>query len=137
MLPTLIEAIRAACADAPDLQAAVLFGSALESDCPNDVDLALLWPADVPVEARFRRATRVAAEIEHRIAETGLNVDVKDLRALPISLQFRVLREGRRVTVRDQRAWVRFQSDTVPLALDFLPFHRRALVEAAHRLARG
>ena len=37
--------------------------------------------------------------------------------------------------VADRRALVRFNSETVPRALDFLPFYRRMLEASARRLA--
>jgi hypothetical protein len=99
--------------------------------------LALLWSLSLSPGERWQRANRVASDLEHRIAARGLGVDVKDLRSLPLALQFRVLREGQRVYVADRQALVRFQSETIPLALDFLPFQRRALEASARRLARG
>lgn len=125
-----------ACREADGLQAAVLFGSALESDQPGDVDVALLWQPELAAEERWRRANRIAADIEHRIAERDLDVDIKDLRDLPLVLQHRVLQTGTLAWVGDRRAWVRFNSETIPRALDFLPFYRRALRESARRLAR-
>jgi hypothetical protein len=133
----LLEAAASACNQVQGLQAAIVFGSALTSEHPRDLDLALLWEPSLGVEERWARANIVAAEIEHRIAAFALSVDVKDLRSLPLALQFRVLKEGQRVCVADQHSLVRFQSETVPLALDFLPFQRRALAAAARRLARG
>jgi hypothetical protein len=125
-----------ACKDAPDLQAAVVFGSALETDRPGDLDLALLWPTDLAVEERWRRANAIASAVEHRLAGHDLNVDVKDLRALPLVLQHRVLQTGKVASLRDRKAWVRFNYETVPRALDFLPFYRRAL-RASVRKAAG
>jgi hypothetical protein len=133
----LLDAVRQACAGAPGLQAAVVFGSALVRTTPHDLDLALLWDPALPVTERWRRGNAIAAEIEHHIAPSGIGVDLKDLRELPLALKFRVLRDGRRVVVADPRAMVRFQSETVPLALDFLSFQRRALAAAARRLAHG
>jgi hypothetical protein len=126
-----------ACQGVPDLQAGIVFGSALSANDPRDLDLALLWSPDLPPEERWQRANRVASDLEHRIAESGLGVDVKDLRSLPLALKFRVLRDGRQVYVPDRHAMVRFQSETIPLVLDFLPFQRRALEAAAQRSARG
>jgi hypothetical protein len=130
-------AAAAACEAVSDLQAGIVFGSALSSEHPSDLDLALLWHPSLTVEERWKRANRVASDLEHRIAYSGLGVDVKDLRSLPLALQFRVLRDGQRVYVADRQALVRFQSETIPLALDFLPFRQRALEASARRLARG
>jgi hypothetical protein len=133
----LCSAAAAACDAVTDLQAGIVFGSALTAEHPRDLDLALLWHPRLSAELRWQRATRVASELEHRIVQSGLGVDVKDLRALPLALQFRVLRDGQRVYVADRQALVRFQSETIPLALDFLPFQRRALEASARRLIRG
>jgi hypothetical protein len=125
-----------ACAAAEGLQAAIVFGSALTRSDPGDLDLALLWREELPAVERTKRAERIAADLEHALSPQDLGVDVSDLRTLPIVLQHRVLRDGRAVYVADRRALVRFTSETVPRALDFLPFHRRALLDAARRLAR-
>jgi hypothetical protein len=132
----LLAAVADACAGVDGLQAGIVFGSALERSDPHDLDVALLWQEDLPDSERWRRAEAVAAGIEHRLASRGLNVDVKDLRRLSLVLQHRVLRDGRAVAVADRRAWVRFVSETVPRALDFLPAHRRMLEASARRLAR-
>lgn len=131
-----LEPVAAACAGVEGLQAAIVFGSVLEHGQPGDLDLALLWDPELDPAERWRRGNRVAAEVEHRLAPRGLGVDLKDLRRLPLILQHRVLRDGRTAYVADRRALVRFSSETVPRALDFLPFYRRALRAAAGKLAR-
>ena len=126
--------VERACDGVDGLQAAIVFGSALVTDEPHDLDLALLWSEDVSAGERWRRANRVAGDIEHAMGAAALNVDVKDLRALPLVLQHRVLQSGRSAYVADRRALVRFNSETVPRALDFLPFYRRMLEASAERL---
>lgn len=130
-----IAAVATACEGVEGLQAAIVFGSVLARADPADLDLALLWCEDLSPADRCERAERVAAEVEHALRTRGLSVDVKDLRSLPLVIQHRVLRDGRAAYVADRRAFVRFVSETVPRALDFLPFHRRALLAAARRLA--
>lgn len=50
--------VAAACRDVPDLEAAIVFGSVLTSDAPGDLDLALLWRAELsPDRARHARPT--------------------------------------------------------------------------------
>ena len=132
----LLDATATACEGVEGLQAALVFGSALRSASPDDLDVAFLWRDDLPARERWVRANRIAAGIEHRLAARGIEVDVNDLRALPLVLQHRVLREGCAVFVVDRRALVRFMSETLPRALDFLPFHRRMLEASARRLAR-
>ena len=130
----LMATVAAACRGVQGLQAAIVFGSALDHSDPGDLDLALLWQDDLQPSARCERAERVAADLEHALRTRDLGVDVKDLRSLPLAIQHRVLRDGRHAYVADRRALVRFISETVPRALDFLPFYRRALLAAARRL---
>jgi predicted nucleotidyltransferase len=132
----LLDTIAAACAGVDGLEAAIVFGSVLESRSPEDLDLALLWRPDLPDRERWRRAEAIAADAEHRPGAGGLVVDVKDLRRLPLVLQHRVLRDGKAVYVADRRALVRFTSETVPRALDFLPAYRRMLEASARSVAR-
>ena len=127
----------AACAGTPDLQAAIVFGSVLTSAEPRDLDLALLWNPVLPEAERWQRANHVATEVERACGAGALNVDVKDLRALPLVLQHRVLRDGHVSWVGDRRALVRFNSETVPRALDYLPAYRRMLRDSAEELRRG
>ncbi len=134
-MESLTEIVTAACRGVDGLQAAIVFGSVLTSAAPGDVDLALLWREALAPEERWKLANQIAGEIEHALASRGLNVDVKDLRTLPLVLQHRVLQTGARAYVADQRALVRFTSVIVPQALDFLPFYRRALRASALRLA--
>lgn len=126
----------AGCADTEGLQAALVFGSALCSEHPNDLDVALLWSESLSTVERWRRANRLAAEIERRLPAPRLAVDVKDLRSLSLPLQYRVLREGVEAFVADRRALVRFASLVLPQALDFLPRYYGMLRASARRLAR-
>ncbi len=132
----LLTTVAAACQGVEGLQAAIVFGSALTRPDPGDVDLALLWDDAVPLRLRTDRGERIAADLEHALRATRLGVDVKDLRSLPLVLQHRVLRDGRPAHVADRRALVRFSSETIPRALDFLPFYRRALEASIRRMAR-
>jgi hypothetical protein len=132
----LLPVVARVCHGVEGLQAAMVFGSALTRDDPGDLDLALLWDPALGARERCDRSERIAADLEHALRSLDLSVDVKDLRALPLLLQHRVLRDGRVAYVADRRALIRFNSETVPRALDFLPFHRRALLAAARRMAR-
>jgi len=131
----LFATVATACEGTDGLEAVIVFGSALTRSDPGDLDLALLWRQELPPLDRVERAERIAAALEHALRERDLSVDVSDLRSLPLVMQHRVLRDGRPAYVADRRALVRFSSETVPRALDFLPFHRRALLAAARRLA--
>lgn len=132
------DAIRSACEGAPGLEAALLFGSAARGiTAPRDVDVAFLWREDVPPFERLRRATLLATKIERALPpDRRVPVDAQDLRRLPLPVQHRALREGRRAHVADAAALVRFQTRTLSQALDQLPSYYRTL-EAAARNARG
>lgn len=131
----LLAKVAANCEGTEGLQAAIVYGSALSRKDPGDLDLALLWHPDLPSLVRVDRAERIAAAVEHALRDRDLSVDVNDLRALPIVIQHRVLRDGRAAFVADRRALVRFTAEAVSRALDFLPFYRRALHASARRLA--
>src|SRR5687767_15047145 len=106
LLMELLASVATACRDAAGLQAAIVFGSALRRPDPGDLDVALLWSDEVPADERWRHGNRVAGILEQHLSARGLTVDIKDLRALPLHLQYRILQEGRAAYVADRRALV-------------------------------
>jgi len=67
-----LDAVAAACAGIDGLQAAIVFGSALTRTDPHDLDVALLWQEAIPRTERWQRAERIAATVEHRLAECNV-----------------------------------------------------------------
>ena len=133
----LVEAIGSAAEKVPGLIAAYVFGSTVRcAERPRDLDIALLWDASVPVEARWRDSERFALSVERRMPEPR-NVDVVDLREAPPTLQYRILTEGRRVFDREPVQRTRFEALTLSMATDFVEWQAPYLEQWRKAVASG
>ena len=66
----------------------------------------------------------------------GETIDVVVLNVAPLALRYRVLRDGKVLTCRDEQVRILYQADTVSRYLDFKPVieqHERAILERARR----
>lgn len=111
---------------------AYLFGSAARGGRPpRDLDLAVSFAEEV---GEWDALLSLQQDLE---ASTGVAVDVHDLDALPVDLQFRVIDEGRPVLVRDEGARVRREVRIMRAYWDFQPYLDRIREGARARLATG
>lgn len=128
----LLDQVRAVLDGCGDVVAARVFGSiARGADAPNDVDLAVLFDTS---EGTAARCAALADAVE---LATGLPVDCHDFEALPLTLRFRVLREGELVVDRDPARRARVEAKTMLAYYDFEPYLARIRRAAVERLARG
>jgi predicted nucleotidyltransferase len=109
------DAIRAAAAETPGLELAILFGSTARGKAgpSSDVDLALLGPVDA-----FELAGRLSLTV-------GREVDVVDLARAPIPLLDAILREGVVVFERVRGAEGRFRARTLAMLETDRPWYER------------
>lgn len=108
---------------------AYLYGSAARgAHRPRDIDLAVVFRDGID------RLPALLA-LHHDLESTGAPVDVHDLDALPVDLQFRVIDEGRPVLVRDEETRVRREVRIMRAFWDFKPYLDRVREGARTRLA--
>jgi predicted nucleotidyltransferase len=126
--------LRAVLEPRSEVLVAYLFGSVARgtSGPLSDVDVAVLLSDDVdPWAVQLELMAAVASVIG------SSDVDVLVLNRAPVSLAYRVLRDGQLLLSRDERARIRHWAATVSTYIDMEPF-RRALSEGTHhRIAEG
>lgn len=107
------------CKEQPDILALYLYGSyGTPYQTPlSDVDLAVL-----PVPGAHWDLDR-ELEVHSRLSNIGRSDDINvvNLRAVPVTLQFRVLETGRALYVRDQEALADFTASAIVRHADFAP----------------
>jgi predicted nucleotidyltransferase len=117
-----------------EVLAAYLFGSVARgtSGPLSDVDIAVLLSDEVdPWTVQLDLMSAIASAIG------SSDVDVVVLNRAPVSLGYRVLRDGVLLLSRDERARIRHWVATVSSYIDMEPF-RRALSEGTHhRIVEG
>lgn len=130
-----LEALERAVEARRDVAAAYVYGSTARGRATplSDVDVALLYAADVTDARRRRRvASRVAAALAE---ETGAKrVEIRDIEDLPLAVQGEVLSGGVRACSTDDVRRVRFETDVRQRYLDFLPFRGASVAPALEAL---
>lgn len=107
------------CQEQPDILALFLYGSygtVLQTPL-SDVDLAVLPLPD------YHWNLHRELEVHSHLSGFGRSDDINliNLRAVPVTLQFRVLAAGRPLYVRDQEALADFTASTILRHADFAP----------------
>jgi len=100
-----------------------LFGSAARGDANtlSDIDLAILLRPD--------RRGDLSKAMDVLVDVFGEKADVSDLAALPLSIQFRAVRDGVLLYVADDLARARFEVQVMEEYLD-MEFHREEYLGA-------
>jgi predicted nucleotidyltransferase len=125
-----VPALAGAVADEPDVDLAVLFGSAARSTARrnSDLDVAVLGP-----EAPERLAA-LAVSLSRR---AGRHVDLIALDTASPLLRFEVARTGRLLLERRAHAWSDFKARAMLDWWDWAPHARLFAKAAAERLRRN
>ena len=122
---TVIAAIARELHEHPEILFAYLHGSFLPGEVFGDIDVAV-YLAEPP-------ASSVEYELDLELALNravpGFPVDVRLLNGAPLSFQFRVVKEGLPIVVRDEIGRADFQERTFKMYFDFAPFRKRYLQE--------
>jgi len=100
-----------------DVDIAYIFGSFLESEKFEDIDVGLVLNKDISPYARFKLSMKVARELERKI-KPRLEFDVKILNHSPIEFQHEVLKKGRVVFSRNEDKRIEFESRLISTYLD-------------------
>jgi hypothetical protein len=120
----------------PHVAVAYLFGSHARGQAGplSDVDIAILLSdqpnADVGFEARLDIIGRVMTQLQRN------EVDVTILNQAPLTVRYRVAREGQVLFCRDHDARIAFTAQTVMAYLDFQPMLKtfeRATLDRARK----
>lgn len=100
-----------------DVDIAYIFGSFLESDKFNDIDVALVVSKELNPYRRFKFAMEVARELEKEI-KPRFEFDVKILNYSPVEFQHEVLKKGKVVFLRDETKRIEYESRLLSIYLD-------------------
>jgi predicted nucleotidyltransferase len=131
-MPDLVGRLRRVLADAPGVVVAYLFGSHARGRAGplSDVDVALLFDGDDE-----KQRLELTAAIAHAAAPS--RADVVVLNHAPVALSYRILRDGKAVVSRDERARVQYWVRTVDRYLDMAPARRILAAGTRNRLREG
>lgn len=102
-----------------EIDLAYLFGSFLEKDEFNDVDVALLLSEELGPNSYMclKFSLKVANEIERKI-KPRFDFDVRILNIAPIEFQFEVIKKGKVIFSRDKSRRVDYEADLISTYLD-------------------
>ncbi len=128
----LAERLRRLLSDASGVLVAYLYGSHARGQAGrlSDVDVALLLDNNDE-----ERRLELTAEIAHTVAPA--RADVVVLNDAPAALSYRVLRDGKVLASRDDRARVQHWVRTVDRYLDMAPARRLLAAGTRNRLREG
>jgi predicted nucleotidyltransferase len=117
-----LERVGRRCAAVPGLVAAVVFGSVARGQATpwSDVDIAVLCEGVLPLDEQLSLSADATSLL-------GRDVDVVDLRRVPIALRGQAVREGRELAVANRDAWTSFVTFATLEWLDFAPTYYRAI----------
>jgi len=102
-----------------EIDVVYLFGSFLEKDEFNDVDVALLLSEELGLNSYMclKFSLKVANEIERKI-KPRFDFDVRISNTAPIEFQFEVIKKGKVIFSRDKSRRVDYEADLISTYLD-------------------
>lgn len=100
--------IKTIIAELPDVQAIYRYGSAgsIYERADSDIDIAILASRVVS----FQKITELAATL---MAVTERDIDINDLKKLPVTLRVQIVLQGERIFCKDQVAAETYDSHTL------------------------
>ena len=114
---TLLEDVSKILAGLKEVGVAYIFGSFLEKEEFNDIDVALLLFENLDPYQSLKFSLKVAGKLERQISPR-FEFDVKILNSSPIELQFEVIRKGRIIFSRDEFSRIDYESEVISTYLD-------------------
>ena len=126
--PDVVAELRARLAGETDVVVAYLFGSRARGTArpDSDFDVAVLFSENPD----YRRQFELAADL-------GPNIDLVVLNDAPVSLAYRVLRDGIVLVNRDEYTRIDHQVRTIDRYLDMAPMRRTLAAGLRHRIEEG
>jgi uncharacterized protein len=131
----MLDAIRRALADRPEILEAYLFGSQARGHAGvlSDVDVAV-YASEIP-DAPFGYEAELGSDLQRALGRS--RVDVVLLNRAPPLLYHRVLRDGVRVLSRDLASTTGREGRALSRFCDFVPQLSKVDAAAGARIARG
>lgn len=129
----LVEGLRAALTDQPDVVAAYLFGSHARGVArpASDVDVAVLFDRPPAPDRRLSLLADLAT------AACGRRPDLVVLNDAPAALAYRVLRDGVLLVASDDVRRIRHHVHTLDRYFDMAPARRTLAAGTRHRIQEG
>ncbi|WP_410508382.1 nucleotidyltransferase domain-containing protein [Methanosarcina hadiensis] len=100
-----------------EVNTAYIFGSFLEKEDFNDIDVALLLSESLDPYKSLKFSLKVAGKLERHI-KPRFEFDVKILNNSPIEFQFEVLKKGQVIFSRDESSRIDYESEVISAYLD-------------------
>lgn len=102
-----------------EVDIAYIFGSFLEGNEFNDIDVALLLSEELGMDPykSLKFSLKVASELERQI-KPRFEFDVRVLNIAPIEFQFEVIRKGCIIFYRDESTRIDYESEVISTYLD-------------------
>ena len=101
-----------------EIEFAYYFGSFLEREAFNDIDVALYVSGDFSIYERVRFSLKVGRELEKAI-EPRCAFDVKVLNHAPIAFQYEVIKTGKVVFSKDKAKQIGYEAEVLSSYLDY------------------
>jgi predicted nucleotidyltransferase len=100
-----------------EVNTAYIFGSFLEKEDFNDIDVALLLSESLDPYKSLKFSLKVSGELERQV-KPRFEFDVKILNNSPIELQFEVIKKGHVIFSRDESSRIDYESEVISAYLD-------------------
>lgn len=100
-----------------EVNAAYIFGSFLEKEDFNDIDVALLLSESLDPYKSLKFSLKVAGELERQI-KPRFEFDVRILNHSPIEFQFEVIKKGHVIFSREESSRIDYESEVISTYLD-------------------
>ena len=100
-----------------DVAIAYIFGSFLDSEKFNDIDVAIVLNRELNAYNRFKFAMGIARELEKEI-KPRFEFDIKILNYSPIDFQHEVLKKGILIFKRDENRRIEYEATLISTYLD-------------------
>ncbi len=100
-----------------NVDVAYIFGSFLEGEEFNDIDIALLLSEDLDPYKGFKFSLKVAGELERQV-KPRFEFDIKILNNAPVEFQFEVIKKGSVIFSRDETRRVDYEFEVISTYLD-------------------
>lgn len=100
-----------------NVDVAYIFGSFLEGEEFNDIDIALLLSEDLDPYKGLKFSLKVAGELERQV-KPRFEFDIKILNKAPVEFQFEVIKKGSVIFSRDETRRVDYEFEVISTYLD-------------------